>query len=367
MKTIAFRLLLPVLCAAPGFAADLIYLTDGSTIEAQVDTDSLATVAYRQDGKTKTVPSESVLKIEYERKPRLVDEADTAAADGAVEDAIGVLNTYIDGYLGGEKPKRGQEWAPAYAMYRTVELHFGAGNLAGAAEAADRLVKFAPDSRQMPMAYLAKAEAQFHAGKVDEAQKTLSEFQAVVASKALPERWRLECKLGLIRSDASLKPEDRRGRLKDLAAEAGDTFPTVKNSAKVAEAESYLTSASPDFDAARKVFKQVLDDPKADEDTLAAAHVGLGDCIFQEATKKIDAREDATAELEEALLHYMRVAVVYPDEVVYRPKALFFAGRCYDLLADTNEVGRARALDLFRRLMRDYPDSAWAANAKQYT
>lgn len=352
--------------AAPLAAEDRIYLTDGSSIDCSILEESIKVVSFKVGGKTKTAASDSVLKIEYERKPRLVDEADTTAADGGVLDAVDLLNQYIDGYLGGNKPRRGQEWGPAYAMGRVVELLRSIGDSEGVIEAAERLIKNAPDSRQVPFAYLAKANAQMRLGKMDAAKATLVDFQGVINDQGLSELWRLECRLGLTRADSTLSASARQEQFKELAAEAGDDYPTAKNRARVYEGQSLLTGSSPDFEAAQRVFERVVEDPKADDETLAGAYVGLGDCIFQEAGTLVKKGEDASAELKQALLYYLRVVVVYADEVDYCPKALFFAGRCYDLMAETDEEAKERARTLFRSLMRDYPGSNWANEARAY-
>lgn len=352
------------LLALPAAAEDVITLTDGSTIEGKVTEEALRTVSIKVDSKTTKVETERILKVEYERKPQAVDEADTFAAEGAVLDAIETLKAYVEGL--GDKGDRRFGWAPAYALARVVELNASIGDAQGVVEAANALIKQAPESRHVPMAYLAKAEAQTALGQQDKAQRTLNDLLGFVDDQGLSERWRLEVRLGTLVNDTSLGGSGLRDRLDELAAEAGSDYPTVRNKARVAIGESFLTGDSPQFDEAREVFEEILADPKADDATLAGAHTGLGDCIFQAAASKVQREQDATAELKAALKHYMRVVVVYPDENRYRPKALFFAGRSYQLLGESDPNSSDRARTLLTTIQREYPGSGWASEAERY-
>lgn len=358
--------LVAVLGLAPLSAADRIYLIDGSSIDCNIVAETLKTVSYQVDGKSTTVATEQVLQIEYERKPQAVDEADIAATDGNVEDAIAIMEEYIAEFVGGKSPRRGQEWAPAYAMSRVIELARSIGDSETVVEAAQRLIKNAPESRQLPEAYLAKACAELRLGKAEASRATLTTFRTLIDERSLSERWLLECRLGSIRADTALKPAGLRTELQNLQAAAGEEYPTVTNRARVYEAQALLAGDAPDYGAARAIFARVVDDPKADAETLAAAYVGLGDCTFQAAAALLKEGQDASEELRAALLSYLRVVVVYPDEIDYHPKALFYAGRCYNLLERQDENASERAQKLFRNLMRDYPESTWAEEAKAF-
>lgn len=361
MNALLRCLALPLLALSVA-AEDRITLTDGSTIDGRVTEEGLKAVKVKVDNKTKTIESDTILKIEYERKPEAVDQADTFADEGAVLDAIDALTLYVD-ELGGKGDRR-FDWAPAYALARIVELQESMGDAKGIIAAADALIKGAPESRYIPMAYLSKAEAQTTLKQKDQAQRTLNEFLGVVDAQSLSERWRLEVRLGTMINDASLSGGDLRDRLEELGAEAGSEFPTVRNKARVAIGESFL-SGTPNYSEARSIFETILADPKADDATLAGAHTGLGDCIFQIAATKVQKNEDATAELKDALKHFLRVVVVYPDENRYRAKALFFAGRSYQLIGDVDANAAERARTLLQAVMREYPGSAWAAEAEK--
>ncbi|MED6333776.1 MAG: hypothetical protein VYE81_00130 [Planctomycetota bacterium] len=350
-------LILPLLAA---FAtADTIHLTDGKSIEdCKIGTESYEQIEYRDGGRSGEVATDRVLRIEFSALPALLDRAETAARDEQVFDAIADMEEYVAGAGGSD---RRYPWAPAHAMFRLVELKFMVGDAAGAEASADLLIENAPTSRYVPFAYLAKAQAQFDQGGGDKAQATLRAFEAAIQKASMSKRWELECDLARVLFDASLKGNARREKLAEVSGLAGRKYPTVRNRADVAEAETWL--ASRDFEKAEKIFQRIVDDPKADASTLAAAYTGHGDCLFQRAFAIAGGR-DQDRLYRSALLSFMRVIVVYPDQVRYVPKAMLLAARIFDQADE--EISKDRAQRLYRTVMRLYDGSTWAQEARGF-
>ena len=355
--------LLVVSLSGPALA-DTIYLTDGKTLEnVTVAQESLIQVTYRERGKStnKEVTSDHVLRIEFSKKPRLVDEADAAIDDGNLGVALDSFELFIDGIVSGENTKVREKWAAAYAIKRVLDVNMTLGDLKGAVRAAEMLIRERPDSRYIPYAHLTKIEALRWLGEEDRAKKTIASFKGLIDEKGLSNRWRLEADLAAVLVDSGLTASKRRDRLLEIGGEAGSEYPIVRNRARVAEGETYLEGDSKDFAAARKVFQRIADDPKADAATLAGAYTGLGDCLFQEGVDQLRADQDGRDTLKEALLNYLRVVVVYKDQTRYVQKALLYAGRAFDI--DTSKVA---ARKMYRSLISDYPTSPWAEEAKKY-
>lgn len=341
-------------------SADTIYLLDGSSLDdVTVREETFSEVAYKDGSKKKTVKTDDVLRIEYSAKSQLVDRADTAAAEGQVFDAIADLETFVDGQIAsGRKPRH--PWEPAYAMYRLVELNSMVGDAEHLVEAADKLIQHAPESRYVPLAFLSKAETQFLTGDAAGANKTLKSFLEVIQGKRLSQRWSIEHKLASALYDTELKGKGLRDKLKGIASEAGSAFPQVKNAAEVALGEALL--ADQKFGDAEPIFKRITDNPKASPATLAAAFTGLGDCLFKRATKASGEERDKL--LRDAKLAYMRVVVVYKDQVRYVPKAMFWAGRVFDESGE--EADKDAAQKLYSKVAREYQGSKWADEAKGF-
>lgn len=354
-------LLIAGLAAAPALpaAADTIHRTTGEPIEdCTVVEETLTSVIYTVEGRRgdeRAVPSDTVLDVEYTKRPELVDEAETLFFDGDLQGAIDAFGDYLKETA--EKVPRREKWAPAYAARRTIEIYMTMGDMAGALKAADALIQRFPDSRFLPDAYLAKSEAQFWAQDLPAARQTLTAFQKVVEAKGLGDRWRLECRLGLLATDDKLTGDQRRAKLQEIVGDAGGEHPTVRNRALVAIGESHLQDGQ--YEPARAAFTKVVEDPRSDPGTLAGAYSGLGDCLYETGIAKNDKEL-----VRQALMNYMRVVVNHKDQSRLAARAMFYAGRCFDNLGSDEDKDRAQKL--YRAVMRDFPGSTWAEEAKNF-
>lgn len=343
--------------------ADTITLLDGKTLEnVTIVNETLKEVSFKQDGKSKVTPSDGVAAIDYKKKPKLVDQADQMARDGDIGGAMDTLDLYVKGLFEGNV-KEPLAWAPAYAMQRLVELCASVGDGEGVIEAADLLITKAPDSRHVTKALLAKATAQSDARKSKEALATIADLRKLIDTQALGQLWRLEADLAEALADPALAGSKRRARVVEIAGLAGKDYPTVANRARVAEGESYIEGENKDFTKAKAIFQAIVEDPKADNPTLAGAFTGLGDCLFSQAIDLQKANKDGGATFSAAVEAYMRVVVLYPEQVRYRAKSMFLAGRAFEFLGD--DVSKARARQLYRSVMRDFRESPWAGEAKK--
>ncbi|MFT6364014.1 MAG: hypothetical protein ACJAZ8_002437 [Planctomycetota bacterium] len=365
MRTLALLCGL-ALAAAPSFA-DTIHTADGKTItDCTIVTEGIDKVTYKSGRNEREIDAQDVISIEYSKKPRALSEADGPLMDGDLETASIILNDYVGAIVSGASDERKYKWAPAHAAWRVVELRQAMGDLEGVATAASRIIANFSDTRYLPGAYLAKADAFYWNDNAKGAQDTLKAFDSAITSAGLPERWRMECDLALVLTNDQLGATTRRLNLEEIADRAGSRFATVKNRALVAKGESYLQEilgspkkATKNVPAALADFEAVLKDPKADDTTLAGAYVGLGDCIFHSAAKSKD-----RAELKRALLAYLRVAAVYPEQGRYVAKALFYAGRSFDLMGDEESMERAKIM--YNQVGVKYPGSNWAKEARNF-
>ena len=347
------------LAALPA-TADTIFLLDGSSLDDVTVTGETSKEVEYRDGSKKTVKTDDVLRIEFSAKSQLVERADLAADEGQLFDAIGDLMTYVDGQIAsGKKPR--YDWEPAYAMHRLIELNAMVGDAEGLIAAADKLIANAADSRFAPEAFLSKAETQYLTGDAAGANKTLKDFLALIQGKQLSQRWSIEHKLASALYDTSLKGSKLRAALESIAKEAGGAFPQVKNAAEVAIGESLVESQK--LSEAEPIFQRITDNSKASEATLAAAFTGLGDCLFKRATQTAPG-EERDKLLRDAKLAYMRVVVVYKDQVRYVPKAMFWAARVFD--ESTDEIDKEKAQKLYSKVAREYQGTKWGDEAKGF-
>jgi hypothetical protein len=343
--------------------ADTIYLNDGKVLsDVTVLQESLKEVTFREKGKTveQKVPADDVLRIGFQPLPKAIDVAESLAAEGSTVDAIDQLKTLAESVLDGSNKQVKQSWAAAHALHRAIELAGSIGDAKKVVELCDILAIKIPNSRRTPLALLAKAEAQRGLNDAAGAQQSLIALRGLAQNEGLSRRWTVEADLGEAQADANLNPDKRRARYKELAAAAGSEFPSVASRARVLEGESWLEGEKKNFDKAAEIFQIVADDPRADDATLAAAFTGLGDCLFQEA--QAAAGEQKAGLLENAVLAYLRVVVLYREQAHYAAKAAFFAGRVFD--AQGTDDGRLRARRMYAEVIERYPASNWATQAK---
>jgi hypothetical protein len=363
LSTLPLLPALLVLGAAPALA-DTIYRTDGKVIQdVTIESETLTEVAYKDGRDKKTIASESVLRVEFERMPTLVDEAMGLIQEDDLASALDNLDDYVDEQI--EKPtEKRYKWAPAFAAWKACEIRMEVADLDGLEGATKRLIDNFPESRYLPMAFLAKARAEAQKGSGAKAQATLETLSGLIDSKGLSKRWNLECRLAQIQvGDQS--GEDKRKELGVIVTEASGKYPTVQSRALVAEGETYLAEADRTNDQAKAktlrgqaqgVFQKIVDDSRADDETLAGAYSGLGDCYF---FLGLDANNDAEL-LTQAAMNYLRVVTIYKEQSRYVPRSLYYAARCFDFNGD-----RRRTSDMKRELAGLYPNSSWASKAEK--
>ena len=341
--------------------ADKIVRTDGKVIDdVRVTEDGLTAITYKSGNKSETLASDRVLRIQFSRYPRLVDEAEAAAVGDDPEGAVELFDVYTDGQIAKPSEKR-YPWAPAYANWRSIQIRMANADTPGVIAKSQQLIASFPESRFVPQAYLAKAQAESMMNQGPKAKKSLEELAGLVSTKNLSKRWDLECRLGLIRVDDKSKADDKRTSLADLSSDAGD-YPTVKNRILVAEGETWIQQAEKDeskradyLSEARSVFEAILKrQSECEPQTLAGAYTGLGDVEYYAAG------EDP-AKLETARMNYLRVVIVFADEVQYVPKCLYQSLIISNRLEDTD-----KKKDMKRELLRLYPNSPYADKAKSY-
>ncbi len=349
-----------VLLACTGFA-DTINKTDGTSIEdCTIVNELLTEVTYKESGKKeKSVPSEQVLDVEFEKLPAELDRALEAIAEDQLLAAVDDLTLYLEGLAAGKRERR--EWAPPYALHLLIQQFRAMGEADQVLTYTAKLIAEHPNSRYVPVAYLTQAQTQFEKGDAAKSKKALETLVELVDSKGLSKRWQLECDLGLVLYNPSLTGEARREKLIIVSSNAGSEYPTVRNRADVAEAESLLADSK--FAEAEAIFQRISASSSSDVATRAAAFCGLGDCLFQKASKLSKGTEEYFTTLKAALMSYLRVTINYKDQTSYVAKALFYAARSFDLMGE----GQApNAQKLYMRVLRNYPNSQWAKESRGF-
>ncbi len=342
--------------------ADTIHLQDGKTIQnVQIVSEDAKAVVYKEGKSDKTLASDAVAAVEYDKRPKQLDEAEALVLGEDPESAVEAFDAYVEAAIAKPVPAQ-YRWAPPHAAWRALQVRESVVDVEGVQNAAKRLIQHYPDSRYVPMAFLAKASAELQAGQAARAQETLAELAAVATAQSLPKVWGLECRLAQIQVDPALKPAAKRNEYERVQSEAGD-LPALKARAKLLVGEAFLAEAAANQSGARalreeakEAFQEVLANDKASRSVLAAAYAGLGETLFLQGADANDPKL-----LQEAVLNLLRVATLYRDEGRTVARALFYAMRSFDLMPDPR-----RKSEMKRELLSMYARSSWAEEAKKY-
>ena len=146
---ISIRHTLPAiaLLACTGFA-DTIHKTDGTSLEdCTVVEEGLTEVTYNASGSKseRQLPSDEVLRIEFEKLPVEIDRALTAIGAGNLLGAAQDLDLYLRGIEAGKRERR--KWAPAYAMDLLIQQFVTMGKVEDVLKYCDMLIQQFPESR----------------------------------------------------------------------------------------------------------------------------------------------------------------------------------------------------------------------------
>lgn len=363
----ALPALLALFALAPSALPDTIFKSDGERLSGvTVDSEGLAGVVYKVGGRGApvTLSIDAVDRVEYDRSPNLLVEAAGFAAEGDVAGARQAYEDYVEGQLDSKSDERRFPWAAPFAARRSLELARAEQDWASVIAMADTIITRFPESRHVPQAFLAKADAQAVQGARADASATLGAFATLVQSRSLPAYFGLEARLGQVMMGAEVTPTKRLEQLEKVAAELRTDHPRLYLRALVARGETHLQIAFDDagqrttrIAAARKLFDEAEAASGADARTQAGAKAGLAECLFLGSNPETD-----KADLERARDLYLRVAVLYPEEAGYAARALYFAARCFDLLGSQED--KVRAQRLYREVQRKYPGTTWATEAR---
>ncbi len=356
--------------AAGTAAADTIYLVSGEELEARtIVLEGLAEITYKDKGnKERTVPTEEVVRVEYDSLPDLLAEADISVESGDLGQAIYELTLFLDGVLeGNDKPLKKHPWSAAYAATRIVELQESQGAHDGVVAAVDRLLANFADTRFMPGAHLAKARAHANAGREVEALAALDGFEEQIDALGLGEVHTRRVELARLQYNGGLSPKERLERLEKLLEETA-SLPAVQLDAQLKLGEAHLVMADVEpaeranhLDAAEDYFETAIEGENVAEAVLAGATAGRGDVLYLRATASKDAEG-----LSSARMQYMRVVILYPEQSGYAARAMYFAALCSKELHGVTQAPEelARQRKLARSLRSRYRGSKWAEDAR---
>ncbi|MEQ8767640.1 MAG: tetratricopeptide repeat protein [Planctomycetota bacterium] len=324
--------------------ADTIYLKGKNPIDgADIQKETYKAVVYRKRPIPNDIeiPMAEVQRVEYSRTDKDYVAGRDARKAGAYQDAIKAFQDV-------------SERSPyyQYALFQIAESYFAMGQFDKAISAYDDLLQKIKDTKFYPQALAGKARSYAASGKKADAKSAYQTLERETQSKGFDPSWEYDAKFqiavleGKGRNDFELMARDFERKAPTIAAKArlqvGYTYVDEK---KYSEAIDY--------------FDRILADEQATDSVRAGAWAGLSQCHIE----KEGADE---ADFKEATLAALRTVLMYPDATDAMPRALFHAGRGFQLMRTPNTPWKRRANENYDKVIREYGSTEWADKAKRF-
>ena len=212
---------------------------------------------------------------------------------------------------------------------------------------ARQLLERYPDSRFGPRVRLHLAESRFTLGDCDKTVAILTPLRELLTKNAVDDDW--ADRVWVVLADAQLQLrnyEASRATVAELRRlRPGSPYLYQANEIF---GRGYKTQASPQFDKARRILQQVVEDPHGRRTVTAAKAQFLIADTYLLQLEHARARDA-----------FLRVYIQYkfPD---WQAPALFQVARCEEALMKWKAAARS-----YQDLIREYPDTEWAGRAKK--
>ncbi len=323
--------------------ADTIHLKSGSTLDnVDVKKETYKEVVYRQ----RPIPNDitrdlsEVARVEYDRVPSGYNEGVEAMKVGSFDEAIAALKDVND-----------RSPLYQYALYRIAESHRSAGRSDEAIAAYDKLMSEVSDSKFYPESLAAKAATLSVQKKTAEAKKIYQQLERDTKSKGFDSSWEYEAKFRI----ALLEGKGRRD-FENMARDFERKAPSI--AAKARLQVGYVLAEEGSYPEAIRYFEGILASKDATGDARGGAWAGLAQCHI----RKDQAGE---ADFKNATYAALRTVILYPDAREAMPRALYFAGRGFELMRTPNTPWKRRYTTLYDQVIREYGATEWADLARK--
>jgi len=255
-------------------------------------------------------------------------------------------------------------WARAEAAFVAAKTFADDGDSAGAVQALGEFKKAFKDSKWVLQATEIRANALLKLGKVNEARDEFASLKNIVGSgdNAL----QVDYYLIWLDEKVAAKAKDQAGIQKAKSGyEALLTKLSGKSSMDVLARRCQVGVASclielGQHGEAKTLLEKMIKDAN-DQRVLAAAYNMLGTATWRAAPSKKE-------EMRQALLHYLRVVVLYGDASGAEDdcaEAMFHAGELFRELRDQGPDWMARARREWTEVKARFPGTIWAQKAEQ--
>lgn len=353
---------------------DTVTLKDGSSKQGNIQEIDFRGVrlAVSGGGGTTTIKDQDVVSITFGAIPKEMKQGDDEFARGKWDEAIASYATVIEN-------KKNRSVFRQEAWLNTGLAHLKAGRVDDSIKALKAMISDAefPQSRYLGTVNERLAALQVASGKGSDGVTFLEAEESRI--QKLPESGALVDRIKLLKAEAALGAGDTKKAKSEATLIAGGSSP-LAGDAKVLMAQIAL--AERNVPEATKLFTDAMK-TVATKRARAACFNGLGSILLEQGKEKKTADQ-----IREALLLFLRTALVLVPDAgeptdahetgIYRAAESFqYLGELSAAApskADTKAAEAkpddaqnrhlSRARELFRRLLREYPQSKHAAEAQ---
>lgn len=369
LPTLLFPLLLVPAVSAQRIT-DTIHKKDGSRIRGvEVIEANLTQVKYRRGEDELELPSHTLERIEWHEPPETFLSAQAAMDRGDFETAKQMFGEAATAATR-EPLKREARFLQAEAAVSAAAVD--AATASSAAQLAKELLDAYPDFVRVPDLMLLHGRALRLAGQGAAAEAVLSELD----DRALREGWsrawsaRAKYEIAMTQVEQGKSAEARAsfqaaGSAAQSAMTASDVdereLRALITKARVGEGETYV--ADGDYARAVDFFRGLARSAQGDDDTalLAAAKAGEGQARYLQAVET-----DRPADLRAAQMALAEASILDSQAGATSAKANYYLGLVLLALGPERESDsfKARAANYFQTVVKHYPSTTWAAQAK---
>ncbi len=358
-KSAVLAAALVAVAVSSAFAAekkDLIVTTDGKSKEVTaVLEENFVHLKYR------TGTTEQKMKISEVKQVLYYDAPDDFSA------AMGLFGSkkYEEALPGFEKSKDAagvRDWIKQYCLFHMAECLRRMGkinkqNLRTAIDRYGELLAQVPGTKFLCEAMYYIGECAAGLGEYDQAVAAFRKLQTEVSNKALDPKWALEADIAegkvLETKKDFMAAQHKYNGIVSTATKQG--LKEVANKASLRQGLCVL--AQNKFDEAEKFFMDLYNGATGEGTDMrtvkGGACIGLGRCYLQ------------AKDYRKASVWFLKSAVVYFTSEEFHPDALYYAGLCFHELKAQDKASGEKAKALFDDLLRRYPESEAAKNAKK--
>jgi hypothetical protein len=356
-------------------AQDTVVMKDGSSKTGSIqDADFRGLKLSIQGGGTTSVKRDEIASITLDPKslPKEFKAAEDEFVRGKYDEAVASYQAVLDAKTKARSIIRQD------AFMRQAQSYVFLDKADDAIKTIGSLIQEFPQSWHLEAAGALQVQILTRTGKAAEAA-TFAETEESRIAK-LPESTGLVERMKLLKAKAYLDAGDPKKAKAEASTLAGGSSPGA-GGAKVLLA--LISLADKNAAEAEKLFRDALKSVSARSDR-AAAFNGLGSILLEKAKES-----KQTADIMDALLLFLRTALVESPEAGEATEAheagIYNAGVCFQYLGELGTASAGskseskgaeakgddaqarnlqRAREWFRRLLRDYPQSKYAADAQ---